>query len=63
MFVNPTVPEPSPACVDKGKGSIGGEVIAAAEPIKKSPTKRSLPKCYHCGITGHIQPNCPQLQA
>jgi len=36
MFVNPTVPEPSPACVDKGKGSIGGEVIAAAEPIKST---------------------------
>jgi hypothetical protein len=25
--------------------------------------KRSLPTCHHCGITSHIRPNCPQLQA
>jgi len=25
VFVKPTVPEPPPACVDKGKAIIGGE--------------------------------------
>jgi hypothetical protein len=35
----------------------------STEKVKQHSTKRSLPICYHCGITGHIRPNCPQLQA
>jgi len=35
----------------------------SAENVKKHSNKRSLPTCYHCGITGHIRPKCPQLQA
>jgi hypothetical protein len=62
LFVKPTVPEPPPAYVDKGNGIIG-EVIAAAEPVKKSPTKRSPPTRHHYGISGHIRPKYPQLQA
>jgi hypothetical protein len=63
VFVKPTVPKLPPAYVDKGKGIIGREVIAAAELVKKSHTKRSPPTCDHCGISGHIRPKCPQLQA
>jgi len=63
VFVKPTVLEPPLACVDKGKGIIRGEIIVAAEPVKKSLTKRSPPTCHHCGISGHIRPMCPQLQA
>jgi len=25
-------------------------------------TERSLPTCHHCGIVGHIRPNCGQLK-
>jgi hypothetical protein len=35
----------------------------SAENVKKHSNKRSLPTCHHCGITGHIRPKCPQLQA
>jgi hypothetical protein len=31
--------------------------------VKKHSNKRSLPTCHHCGITGYIRLNCPQLQA
>jgi hypothetical protein len=24
---------------------------------------RSLPTCHHCGVTGHIQPHCPQIHS
>jgi hypothetical protein len=35
----------------------------SAENVKQHSTKRSLPTCYHCGITGQIRPNCLHLQA
>jgi hypothetical protein len=35
VFVKPTVPEPPPACMDKGNAIIGGENSAAAEPNAK----------------------------
>jgi hypothetical protein len=28
----------------------------------KHSTVRSLPTCHHCGIVGHIRPNCGQLK-
>jgi hypothetical protein len=28
----------------------------------KHSTERSLPTCHHCGIVGHIRPNCGQLK-
>jgi len=59
-FLKPIVRKPQIACVDKGKGIIGGEaILISKESIKKPPSKRSLPTCYHCGIRGHIRPNCP----
>jgi hypothetical protein len=49
----------------KGKGNVicKNANYNSAESIKKHSKKRSLPTCHHCGITGHIQPKCPQLQA
>jgi hypothetical protein len=35
----------------------------SAEKVKQHSNKRSLPTCHHCGITGHIRPKCPYLQA
>jgi hypothetical protein len=35
----------------------------SAENLKKHSNKRSLPTYHHCGITCHIRPKCPQLQA
>jgi hypothetical protein len=49
----------------KGKGNVicKNANHKFAENTKKHSNKRSLPTCHHCGITGHIQPNCPHLQA
>jgi hypothetical protein len=61
--VKPAVPESQIAYVDKGKEIIRGEAKISEEPVKDLPSKRSLPICHHCGINGHIRPNCPQLRA
>jgi hypothetical protein len=63
VFFKPTVPEPPHACIDKEKAVIGGEDPVVAKLIKKPLTKRSLPICHHCGLSGHIRPRCPQHQA
>jgi hypothetical protein len=49
----------------KGKGIIGCKNAnhISAEKVKQHSNKRSLPTCHHCGITGHIRPKCPHLQA
>jgi len=49
----------------KGKGNVicKNANHNSAENVKKHSNKRSLPTCHHCGITNHIQPKCPQLQA
>jgi hypothetical protein len=31
--------------------------------VKQHSNKRSLSTCHHCGITDHIPPKCPHLQA
>jgi hypothetical protein len=43
MFIKPTIPEPPPACVDKGKAVIEGEVSAIAKVTQKPPTTRRSP--------------------
>jgi hypothetical protein len=48
---------------DKGNIVCKNANHISAEKVKKHSTKRSLPTCYHCGITGLIRPNCPHLQA
>jgi hypothetical protein len=49
----------------KGKGNIGCKNAnhTSAEKFKQHSNKRSLHTCHHCGITSHIRPKCPQLQA
>jgi hypothetical protein len=49
----------------KGKGNIVCKNAnhISAEKVKQHSNKRSLPTCHHCGITSHIRPKCPQLQA
>jgi hypothetical protein len=49
----------------KGKGNVicKNANHNSAENVKKHSNKRSLPTCHHYGITGHIRPKCPQLQA
>jgi hypothetical protein len=49
----------------KGKGSVicKNANLKSIKIVKKHSNKRSLPTCHHCGITGHIRPKCPQLQA
>jgi hypothetical protein len=49
----------------KGKGNIWCKNAnhISAEKVKQHSNRRSLPTCHHCGITGHIRPKCPQLQA
>jgi hypothetical protein len=32
-------------------------------PHKRQPTQRFVPRCHHCGVSGHIRPKCPELQA
>jgi hypothetical protein len=54
VFVKPTVPEPPPACMDKGKAVIGGDVSAVVEPTQMPPTKREPPICHQCGLSSHI---------
>jgi hypothetical protein len=33
-----------------------------AEPFKKHFSKRSQPTCFHCGVSRHIRPHCPQIR-
>jgi len=49
----------------KGKGNIVCKNAnhISAEKVKQHSNKRSLPTCHHYGITSHIQPKCPHLQA
>jgi len=49
----------------KGKGNIicKNANIKSTEIVKKHSNKRSMPTCHHCGVTGHIWPKCPHLQA
>jgi hypothetical protein len=49
----------------KGKDSVirKNANLNSVETIKKHSNKKSLLTCHHYGITGHIRPKCPQLQA
>jgi hypothetical protein len=49
----------------KGKGNIVCKNAnhISAKKVNKHSNKRKMPTCHHCGITGHIRPKCPQLEA
>jgi hypothetical protein len=47
---------------DKGKAIMVSCENDNTTPVKsKHSTERSLPTCHHCGMVGHIRPNCGQL--
>jgi hypothetical protein len=62
VFVKPTVPEPPPACMDKGKAIIGEDVLSVTEPTQMPPSKREPPICHQYGLSGHIRPKCRLLR-
>jgi hypothetical protein len=59
VFVKPAVPEPPPIDEDKGKDKINDDVPGTQEPhsIRRSPI------CHHCGLSGHVRPQCSLLKA
>jgi hypothetical protein len=59
VFVKPTVPEPPPTVEEKRKDKIIGDVLGT----QKLPTIRKSPICHHCGLSGHVQPQCSLLKA
>jgi len=62
--VKPEVAEPQNAYKDKGKTfvivSCENANIKLAVPVIKHSKSRSLVTYHHCGIVGHIRPNCCQ---
>jgi hypothetical protein len=48
---------------DKGNIVCKNANHISAEKVKQHSNKRSMTTCHHSGITGHIRPKCPQLQA
>jgi hypothetical protein len=63
VFLKPIVPEPPSVCLDKGNEVIGGDVLVRAKATQKPPLIRRPPKCYHCGLSGHIRPQCSLFKA
>jgi len=59
VFLKPTVPEPPPTPEEKGKDKVNDDVPGTQKPhsIKISP------KCHHCGLSGHVRPQCSLLKA
>jgi hypothetical protein len=59
VFVKPTVPELSHAIEDKQKEKVNDDVPDTQEPhsIKRPPI------CHHCGLSGHVRPQCSLLKA
>jgi hypothetical protein len=59
VFVKPTVSEPPPTVEDKGKDTVNGDVPGTQEPH----SIRRPPICHHCGLSGHVLPQCSLLKA
>jgi hypothetical protein len=56
VFVKVAVPEPPPIVEGKRKDKINGDV-------PKPLTIRKSPICHHCGLIGHVRPQCSLLKA
>jgi hypothetical protein len=54
VFIKPTVPEPLPILVDKGKDIINRDLSVT----QKLSTIRRSPICHHCGLSGHVRSHC-----
>jgi hypothetical protein len=59
VFVKPAVPEPPPIAEDKGNDKINDDVPGTQKPhsIRRSRI------CHHCGLSGHVRPQCSLLKA
>jgi hypothetical protein len=67
VFVKPAVPEPPPTVEDKGKDKVNDDVPGTQKPIRRygrsSHSIRRPPICHHCGLSGHVCPQCSLLKA
>jgi hypothetical protein len=63
IFVKPIIPEPPSVSLDKWYEVIGGDVLVSAKATQKPPLTRMPPICHHCGLSGHIRPQCSLLKA
>jgi hypothetical protein len=59
VFVKPIVSEPPPTVEDKGKDKVNDDVPGTQEPH----SIRRPPICHHCGLSGHVRPQCSLLKA
>jgi hypothetical protein len=59
VFVKPAVPEPPPIVEDKGKDKLNRDILGTQKP--HSIIKYSI--CHHCGLSGHVRPQCSLLKA
>jgi hypothetical protein len=59
VFVKPVVPKPPPTVEDKGKDKVNNDVPGAQKPH----SIRRPPICHHCGLSGHVRPQCSLLKA
>jgi hypothetical protein len=59
VFVKPAVPEPPPTIEDKGKDKVNNDVPGTQKPH----SIRRPPICHHCGLSGHVRPQCSILKA
>jgi hypothetical protein len=58
VFVKPATPEPPPTVEDKGKDKVNDD----APGTQKPHSIRRLPICHHCGLSGHVRPQCSLLK-
>jgi hypothetical protein len=59
VFVPPTVPEFPPVIEEKHKEKVNDDVPSTQQPH----SIRRPPICHHCGLSGHVQPQCFLLKA
>jgi hypothetical protein len=59
VFMKPTVSELPPTVEDKGKDKVNGDVLGTQKPH----SIRRPPICHHCGLSGHVRPQCSLLKA
>jgi chromosome segregation ATPase len=59
VFVKPAVSKPPPTIEDKRKDKINNDVPGTQKPI----SIRRPPICHHCGLSGHVRPQCSLLKA
>jgi hypothetical protein len=56
--VKPAVLEPPPTAEDKGKDKVNDDVPGTQQP----PSIRRPLICHHCGLSGHVRPQCSLLK-